>query len=119
MAKGFIPCAGYPGTGARAIRIEATGDLVGNNNYQVGGYNLTATQFGLSGFESVGVSARTYSLNYYAQILYNNNSANNAELQAPVFQTALVKWYYAANSVEVANNTDLSAEICRVTAIGI
>ena len=114
-----IPYAGYPASGARAVKIEWSGDHVGANNYQAGGYNLTAISLGMSRIETASFSSRSNSSNYFALAFYSANSSANNETSAVPQNSVTVKWYTAANSVEVANNTNLSAEIVKLTAVGI
>jgi hypothetical protein len=118
MANQSIPFSGYPAPGAESTRIQWKGDHWGAANYQQGGYNLNASALGMSNIEVAATSKLSQSGNYYANVLYPANSGNN-ELRAipPTYVT--VKWYYAANSVEVANNTNLSAEVSLLTASGI
>lgn len=118
-----IPYDGYPADGARATRIEWAGDHVGpgptQGNYQGGGYSLTASSLGMSRIESASFSARSSSGNYFAQVTYGANTSANNEARAVPPASVTVKWYVASNSAEVANNTNLSAEITKLTAIGI
>jgi hypothetical protein len=117
-----VPYPGYPGDGASAIRVEWRGDHFGpgptQGNYQQGGYNLNAAGLGMSTIEAAWFSQRSQSGNYFAYSLYPANS-NIAELQATPQNHVTVKWYYAANSVEVANNTNLNAEAMFLEVIGL
>ena len=118
MARQSIPFDGFPAPAAAAIKIDWRGDHFGPANYQIGGYNLNASSLGMSRVEIVGVSARSQTGNYFALAFYPANSGNN-ETQAipPTYVT--LKWYTAANSVEVANNTNLNAEVVQLSAIGL
>lgn len=118
MTQGAVPLPGYPSGAAFAAKEGWVGDFFGSNNYQLGGYNLNASSLGMSGFEWVNVSALTQSGTYFPRINYPAKSGN-AEIQAPAFPYVVVKWYYAANSVEVANNTNLSGEVAQMFALGI
>jgi hypothetical protein len=116
MAQGFIPYDGYPQP--FGAKIAAAGDLFGSNNYQVGGYNFYPASAGMSRFEHAHSSSLTQSGNYYFRVIYPNISGNN-ELRAPTFPYVVLKWYYAANNNEVANNTSLAAEVGQFDSIGI
>jgi hypothetical protein len=116
--QGAIPYDGYPAPGAEAVKNQWAGDFFGSNNYQIGGYNLNASSLGMLRIETAGFSALSQSGNYFAKAIYPAISGNN-ENRAPTFPYVTVKWYYAANSVEVANNTNLSAEVAQLRAYGL
>ena len=118
MAQQSIPYAGYPAEGVSAIRAEWAGDHFGPANYQAGGYNMNAQALLMSRIEVALVSARSQSANYFAQILYPANSGNT-EVAAVPPSYVTVKWFTAANSVEVANNTNLGGEVVQLTARGL
>jgi hypothetical protein len=108
MAQAIIPYDGLPQP--HGARMYSAGDIVAPSNYQQGGYNLTYQAFGMpSRIEAVNYSPRTQSGNYYALPFYPAVSGN-AETRAVGFGYVTTKWY-AANGTEVANNTNLSAEI--------
>ena len=117
-----VPYDGYPAPGAEAVKNQWAGDHFGpgpaQGNYQQGGYNLTPSGLGMTRIETVGVSALSQSNNYYARVLYPAISANT-ETRAPGFNSVLLKWYYAANNVEVANNTNLFGECVQLRAYGL
>lgn len=117
MARQSIPYDGYPAGGARAVKLEWAGDHFGSNNYQAGGYNLNATDLGMSRIEVAGFSAIAQSNNYYARAQYPAISGA-AEQRAPTFPYVKVVWF-AANGTEVANNSNLSAEVAQLSAVGI
>lgn len=118
MSKtGPIPYDGYPAPGARAVKLEWAGDFIGSNNYQQGGYNLNASALGMSRIETAGFSPLSQSGNFYAKVTYPALSSNS-ENRAPTFPYITVLWY-AANNTQVANNTDLSAEIAQLSVVGI
>jgi len=117
MAQQNIPYDGYPAPGARAVKLEWAGDHWGSNNYQQGGYNENAPYFGMGRIELAGVSALAQSGNYYAKVIYPALSGN-AEQRAPTFPYITIKWYFA-NNTEVANNTNLSAEVVQLAITGI
>ena len=118
MARtGFIPYDGYTAPAALAGKVQAAGDFIGTGNYQVGGYNLNASAIGLSRIEWVNFSALAQSGNYYARANYPATSGNN-EQRASGFPYVVIKWY-AANGTEVANNTNLSAEVSQIFAFGM
>ncbi len=112
-----IPYDGYPAPGARAVKYEWAGDHFGSNNYQQGGYNLNASSLGMSRIETAGFSPLAQSGNYYAQVTYPAISGNS-EQRAPTFPRITVKWYFA-NNTQVANNTDMSAEVAQLTVTGL
>jgi hypothetical protein len=117
MANQNIPYDGYPAPGGRAVKIEWAGDHFGPANYQQGGYNENASYLGMSRIETAGFSALAQSGNFYAKAIYPAISGNN-ETRAPTFPYITVKWY-AANNTEVANNTNLSAEVSQLSVTGI
>ncbi len=123
MSRQSIPCDQYPGSTLPA-KIQWVGDHFGpgananTGNYTTGGYNLNSSAIGFTGIEFVQTGSYSESANYFARIFYPNVSGNT-ETRAATFASVNVKWYYAANSNEVANNTDLSAEVVRVFANGI
>lgn len=117
MARQSIPYDGYPAGGARAVKIEWSGDHFGPSNYQAGGYNLNASELGMSRFEIVGFSPISQSNNYYARAQYANTSAA-AEQRATGFPYVKVVWF-AANGTEAANASNLTAEVLQMTAVGI
>ena len=125
MSRQSIPVDGYPAPGADAIKEVWRGDHwgPGNNantgNYLTGGYNLNASALGMAGIEVAAVSALSQSGNYFARIIYPANFSANTEVRAPTYSYVKVLWYVASNSNEVGNNTDLSAEVVRLSAIGI
>ena len=117
MANQSIPYDGYPAPAARAIRNDWSGDHFGPANYQVGGYNLNATALGMNRIEEARFAYRAQSSNYYAAAFYPANSGNNETRAIPPGYVT-VKWY-AANATEVANNTNLSADVSHLSAVGI
>jgi len=112
-----IPCPGYMSP-SPPHRLYWIGDVYGNANYQQGGYNLSSAVFGMSGFEYVENVGYSNSGNYIMVPIWGNNANVNA-LRANTPANLLVKCYYQANSVEVANNTNLSAEMWRSYLQGI
>lgn len=121
MAGQNIPYAGYPGPGVTAIRNEWAGDHFGpgvtQGNYQANGYNMSAQSFGMSRIETVGASAWAQSNNFYVVVRYPASSANT-ETSAVGFNSVNIRWY-AANNNEVANNTNLNAEVVQLRAYGL
>ena len=115
-----VPLPGY-GTTASPTRSYWKGDYFGNNNYQVGGDSFKAGDLQMGGFEDVGLqmSALSSSGNYTGKIFMPANSSNNAEQQASCYSSVTIKWYYAANNNEVANNTNLNGESFRLYAVGV
>lgn len=121
MAGSNIPFDGYPAPGAEAIRINWKGWIRGNNNYQQGGYNLNATALGMpGGIEDAWPAYRTQSGNYFLAVFYPlaMNNANDVLPRAIPAPYVTLKWY-AANGTEVANNTNLAAEVSLLAASGI
>lgn len=117
MAQQSIPYAGYPAPGALDIKNHWAGDHFGPANYQAGGYNLNAAALTFGRLEWAQFSHLAQSGNYYARPFFPAISGN-AELGAPGFSYITVKWY-AANNSEVANNTNLSAEVAQLFAFGM
>ena len=124
MARQSVPYGQYPLNAGFSTKITWAGDHFGpgaagntGNNYNQNGYTINASSLGLSNFERVDLG---YSLsqNYFARAYYPNNTANASETQAVPPTSVTVTWYYAANSVQVANNTDLSAECVKMLVIG-
>jgi hypothetical protein len=96
------------------------GDYFGNNNYQQGGDKTYASDWGLSGIEHFGVQSGRSASGTYSVVVYPPaNSSNANESVASTYNNVTLKWLYAANGVEVANNTNLSAESLRVFVIGV
>jgi hypothetical protein len=121
-----VPLGQYPGPGTLAVKIPWIGDHFGPGsgagNYQQNGYSITAQQLGMSRIEWVQFSPLSQSGNYYAVVNYiapgGNQTANKNELQAVGFAQIYALWYYAANNVQVANNTALDGECVQLFAIG-
>jgi hypothetical protein len=113
-----IQFPGYPGASVAANRMAARGQHFGSNNYQVGGYNITAQSLGMQYIEMYDILSFAVSNNYYARPNYPNTGANNAAQAVPPTYVTL-KWYYAANNNEVANNTNLNAEYFIFDAQGV
>ena len=118
LPKMNIPCDGYPASAALCVKKHYVGDHFGSNNYQQGGYNINASDLAMSGFEWVTFTAGSNSGNYTASATLAGASGN-MEQRARVFPSIAMQWYYANNSNEVANNTDLSAECIRLFGIGL
>lgn len=112
-----IACPGY--SAPAPSRIWWEGDLFGNNNYQQGGYNLTGQPFGISRFEHFDVSGWSNNGGTYVLVPDWSNNSSAVENQAPTPANLLVKCYYSANSVEVANNTNLAGFCWRVQIFGV
>jgi hypothetical protein len=112
----FKPCPGG-GPSAAATKIFVTGDIFGNNNYQQTGDSYTASQFGLAGVERFS-AGKTNSGNYSVNFLPPANSSSANETVAPTPQNFTAHWY-GANGTEVANNTNLAAEVVRIEIWGI
>lgn len=120
MSRQSIPFDGFPAPAAAAIKIDWRGDHFGpNNTYQAGGYNLNASSLGMSNFEFVEMSAFSQTGNYYARATFPANSGNS-ETRAIPPTYVVVKWYIAANGVEVSNNnTVIGGECSQLWASGI
>jgi hypothetical protein len=95
------------------------GDVFGNNNYQGGNNNsgdvYTASQFGLSAIMKVE-GGRSSTGNYTASAFYPANSQNVNETQAPTSNNFQLHWYNSSG--EVANNSNLANEPCRIAVWG-
>lgn len=126
MARQSVPYDQYPLSGFGGSKIGWAGDhfgpgTAGNTgaNYNQNGYNLNASSLGFpGGFEKIDLGY-SKSQNYYARAYYPNNTSNASETRAVQPSYVIVTWYYAANSVQVANNTDLSGECIVMWALGI
>jgi len=115
-----IPLPGYMTTDP-PTRGYWKGDFFGNNNYQQGGDTHHASDYGMGGIETFGISASGLSSsgNYSGKVFPPANASNNSEVQASAWATVTVKWFYTANNNEVANNTNLNAESLRLDIVGV
>ena len=116
-----IPVPSYPQSGwPKKEWFKA--DRPGPANYQQGGNNMYANECGMSGFEELSLvfGGLTASGTYFGKF-YPPSTAIQVvtEVSAPLFPYVIVKWFYSANSVEVANNTNLAAELFRFGAVGV
>lgn len=126
----FIKLPNYPTAAWGATQVNR-GDFFGSNNYQQGGEVQVPGTYGFQGIEAIQFDGTAYSVsnNYFARVSYPANSFNSAEQLAPAFgQTAsaanntnapVIKWFIASNNAEVANNTNLAAEVVRATFWGV
>lgn len=94
------------------------GDIFGPLSYTTGGYPFQSKSVGMVGVEWADFAGGSNSGNYYVSANYPGGSGN-MEYRAVTARNLTVQWYYAANSVEVANGTDLSAEQTRALVWGI
>ena len=108
------------GSGAKISckRVYWEGDIFGNNNYQTTGDLYTASQFGMAGISFVSPNDRSLSGTYVPAAIFPANSSNSAEANAPAPANFNLHWY-AANGTEVANNSNLGAEVVRVQIWGV
>jgi hypothetical protein len=115
-----IPLPGYTSARPKA-GLEWCGDYQGNANYQQGGDKLFATDLGMAGIETInfGFGGNSVSQTYIAKAFQPANSANANEGYAAAYNNISIKWFYAANSVEVANNSNLSGEFIRFHVDGV
>jgi hypothetical protein len=128
----FKPLPSYPTSAWGATKVNR-GDFFGSSNYQQGGEVISPQAFGFTGVERFTVELssnnnndRSYSYtgNYFGVTQYPANLSTANEQYAPVYagtasnNQIVVRWFYAANSVEVANNTNLAAEALPVTVFG-
>jgi hypothetical protein len=115
-----IPLPGYPRANPRG-GITWKGDYFGNNNYLAGGDKLYASDLGMVGIEDAHFSFLGIGSNstYQYKALPPTGSANSNETYAPVYSSITVQAYTAANSTEVANNTNMSTVGARLTVNGI
>ena len=120
MALNKIPVQGYPFSGSIKRQVWL-GDLTGNNNYQQAGDVIYARDFGMAGFEVFGMPFGGYSNSgtYFARAFPPTTASNYTETFAPVYNNVTLHWYYAANSVEVANNANMAAEVVRLDLRGV
>lgn|SRR5690242_1099899 len=116
MSQQSIPYDGYPAPGALCTKNIWLGDHFGSNNYQAGGYNLNASQLGMSRVHWVNFSFLAQSGNYYPRAIFANTSAP-AEQRATGFPNFTVKWYFA-NGTEANNNANLAAEVAQMEVFG-
>ena len=117
-----VPYAQYPSPRALVDKIPWSGDHFGPGssagNYQQNGYVLNARDLGLSRIEWAEFSYLSQSQNYYARVIYPNQSNKNELNPAPGFNNVTVQWFYAANNTQVANNTTLDGECVQLFVIG-
>jgi|HubBroStandDraft_5_1064220.scaffolds.fasta_scaffold04977_6 hypothetical protein len=117
-----VPFAQYASPRALVDKIPWIGDHfgpgVGAGNYQQNGYVITPQSLGMSRIEWVEFSAFSQSGNYYARAIYPATSNKSESTPAPGFNSVTVEWFYAANNVQVANNTTLDGECVQMFAIG-
>jgi hypothetical protein len=115
-----VPCRQSSGSGVMGNKRMWIGDVFGNNSYQAGGDVLSARDLGMSGIEFLNIMAgRSNSGTYYAVQNPPSSAANIGEGAAPAYNNCTILWYYAANSVQVANNSNLSLECLRIWAVGV
>lgn len=124
----FTSLPNYP-TRAWGSTKVAAGDFFGSNNYQQGGEVQVPATFGFTGIESLHLeSAFAYSQNYFARVYFPATGNKNENVAPSYGQNAstanntnapLIQWFIAANNAQVANNTDLSAEVVRLRAFGV
>ena len=129
MAGAWIPCPGAPtDIGNRKFW---RGDHVGPALYATGGEIPVPSAFGFPGYiEEIGAAfgGASYSTTYYVKMVPPANSFNASEQSAPTWganasnanntNQIQVQWFYTANNVQVAANTNLAAEGVRITAWG-
>lgn len=101
----------------------------GTANYQAGGETITASTFGWGSFDSAVVLGASFNANntgnYQPTILIPiaqapavaNNNWTAFPNQPTGSNNLKVKWEQA-NGNEVANNTNLSSEFCRIMYLG-
>lgn len=112
------PVSDGTGPAVAAKRLYGEFDIFGNNNYQTTGDLYTASQFGMAGITFVSCSDRTLSGTYNLAGIFPANSSNSNEAYAPAPANFNLHWY-SANGTEVANNTNLAAETCRIQIWGV
>lgn len=133
MANVNIPLPGYP-TAAWGSTKVWRGDHFGPTAYNnTTGEILTAAPFfGPGGIESVSpeFGGYTFSNNYYVKAFLPNNTAPvNTEQYASAFGVSNANanannmpqlvWYIASNNAQVAANTNLAAEVVRLSVTGV
>lgn len=123
--RSSIPLDGYPSPGALDIKLHWCGDHFGPGanttgaNYVTGGYTLTAAQFGMQAIEFAEFNGLDASGNYIPYtVMPTANASTPTEFRAPAANNVTVQWFNA-NGTQVANNTNLSAEVARLLVIGI
>ena len=100
--------------------LEGYYDLFGNSNYQGGANNgdlYTAGQMGTAMLVKVEAGS-TNSGTYNVVFLPPANVSSSNEGIAPGYANMSARWY-SANGTEVANNSNLAAEVVRVRFVGI
>lgn len=120
-----VPLPDYPQPfGTRKICVTTH---QGPANYQAGGELVTASTFGFGSFDAVRVSmsfnknnTATYIVRAnvpvaQSPIVSNNNIQGNIPTGA---NNVTLQWITTSTGNEVANNTNLSSEFCRVEYIG-
>lgn len=123
QAKAALP--GYTSPVGYSRKLVWAGDVFGSNNYQQGGYTDPANGYGMVAFEKYGIDFGGLTIagatlgTYKVTATPAANIAVAGEGQAPCFTSVVLKWFYAANNAEVANNTDLSAQGVRVDTRGV
>lgn len=106
------------GPSVAAKRLYGEFNIYGNNNYQTTGDLYTASQFGMSGITFATFQERTNSGTYQVAAIPPANSSNSNEAYAPA-PANFTLHFYAANGTEVANNSNLAAEIIRAQIWGL
>lgn len=114
-ANAVIPYDGYPQPAG--AKRECSGDFFGTANYQAGGYNVNCQPFGFTRFEHLTLGT-SQSNNYQARAHFPANTSVGGEARA-TGNNNFVVCIYAANGTEVANNSNLAAEVFQFYARGI
>lgn len=126
MAYSNIPVPGYPTRAWGSTRVSKV-DHFGPVLYPTGGEVMYPASFGMGGLENVAVDFGGFatSQNYFARAVAPSNSQTATENQAPTWNgnnatsQITLQWFYAANSNAVAANTNLAAEVLRLTVFGV
>ncbi len=121
MSNTNIPYDGYPAPGADSTRNQWKGWIRGISTYQAGGYNLNASQLGMSGIEDAWPAFRSQSGNYYATVNYpvQANNGNDALPRAIPAPYVVIKWFSANGTEATNNNTALPNEFSLLSAFGV
>ena len=116
MSDTLLPCYEAPGPGSRKTAVI---QHAGPKPYLTGGETFDAQHLGWGVFDALMAAGRSFNSSgtgtYEVKVHYPVGQAASG---ATGSGNATLKWYTAANSTEVGNNTDLSAEYVRLYALG-
>lgn len=110
--------------------VDHDGPASYNNTgtFATSGEQINASDFGIGGFELVGVDAFSSDGLNVVEICLGATIAGATNLQpagpagspGPVMTTAVIHWYTnATRSAEVANTVNLAGKFCRLRIVGV